>query len=291
MSLLPEEPDFQPKDKKLPYDRPKPQDTKAPTMPPIPLKHDDIHLWITHPQAITDHQLLSRYNNLMTPEERARQQRFKFPHHQHDALITRAFVRTVLSHYADRQPEIWRFEKGDQGKPEIIDPPLNLRFNLSHTENFIVCAIALKHDIGVDVEWLERQADALSIADRFFSPLEVSELFSRPQNTQESRFFDYWTLKESYIKACGQGLSIPLDQFSFSIGPQDNPTLNANIQLHFSKERNDNPDDWQSWLFYPNNNYRLALSIRSGKQTKFSLRFFHTTPLAQHKEIQLPLLT
>jgi 4'-phosphopantetheinyl transferase len=258
-------------------------------MKQIALKDNDIHLWITHPKSITDQNLLSAYDKLMTTEERARQQRFKFAKHQHDALVTRAFVRTVLSHYVDRKPEDWRFNKGEHDKPEIIDPDLALRFNLSHTENFIVCAIALTHDIGVDVEWVERQSDTLSIADRFFAPSEISELFGLPENAQQSRFFDYWTLKESYIKACGQGLAIPLDHFSFMINPSTNATINPNIQLSFAKQRNDNPDHWQSWLLYPNQDHRLALSIRDCNKTHYELSFFHTTPLKQYERINLPL--
>ena len=261
----------------------------ADTMQAIDLNNTDIHLWITHPLSINDPQLLAHYDQLMTPQERERQQRFKFAKHRHDALITRAFVRTVLSHYADIKPQQWRFEKGTHDKPEIIDPPLNLRFNLSHTENFIVCAVVMNVDIGVDVEWVDRQSDTLSIADRFFSPIEVNELFGLPKNQQESRFFDYWTLKESYIKACGLGLAIPLDHFSFIIGASSDTTVNSNIGLQFSKQRNDTPDDWQSWLFYPNDSHRLALSVRAGQQIQFDIRFFHTTPLVDHQVIQLPI--
>lgn len=255
----------------------------------IKLSDHDIHLWILDPGKIREPLLLARYQTLMTQEESDRVQRYRFEEHRHDALITRAFVRDTLSHYCQRKPEDWRFEKGEKDKPEIIDPPLPLRFNLSHTDGMIVCAVCLHHDIGVDVENIERNTDTLAIADRYFSPSEVEELFSLPDdNSKRSRFFDYWTLKESYIKAWGLGLAIPLDHFSFHIGHSEDSICNHNIQLSFAPQRKDNADDWQSWLFYPDKNHRMALSIREGKKD-YQLTMFRSTPLLGYQKIKLPL--
>ena len=69
-----------------------------------------------------------------------KQQRYKFAKDRHDALITRAFIRDLLSYYADVLPQDWRFEKGEKDKPEIVNPPIPLRFNISHTKNLIICA-------------------------------------------------------------------------------------------------------------------------------------------------------
>lgn len=253
----------------------------------IPLAENTIHLWYTQPQALTDPQLLERYWALLTQEEQEKQQRYRFAKNRHDALITRAFIRDTLSHYMAIAPEDWRFIKGEKDKPEIANPHCDLRFNLSHTEDFIVCAITRHNAIGVDIEHTPRDNDILAIADRYFSPLEVDALFSLPEEAQRSRFFDYWTLKESYIKACGLGLAIPLDHFSFHIGERNNATTNANIRLSFSPERCDYPENWQSWLFYPKSDYRIALSVQSSATQ--TLQWFSTTPLIQHQPCQLPL--
>ena len=69
--------------------------------------------------------------------------------------------------------------------------------------------------MGVDVEDTERSGETVEIADQFFSPLEAAALRALPADRQRARFFDYWTLKEAYIKARGMGLAIPLEQFSF----------------------------------------------------------------------------
>lgn len=257
-------------------------------MPAIQLKQNDIHIWFARPDQIQQSELLERYFQLLPQDERDKQQRYRFAKDRHSALITRALVRSVLSHYAKIAPQDWRFVKGEKDKPEIANSTQPLRFNLSHTDNLIVCAVAIQHDIGIDVEYTPRDNDILAIADRYFSPIEVKELFSLPTEQQRSRFFDYWTLKESYIKACGLGLAIPLDHFSFHIGSSKNALSNGDIRLSFVPERNDNPEHWQSWLFYPHQDYRIALSIRDQSQS-YNIQWFSHIPLLPPQATELPL--
>ena len=261
--------------------------------PKLTLNDNEIHLWVTTPlQCIDKPDLFARYKDLLTEDEIKRQERYIFEDDRRDALITRAFIRDLLSFYADIAPENWRFKKGEKGKPEIIDAPIPLRFNLSHTKKMIICAVTLENDIGCDVENIKRENDVLEIAHRYFSDNESEELFSLPESKQRSRFFDYWTLKESYIKACGLGLAIPLKDFSFHIEPATSKHYNENIQLSVVPERNDNPDFWKSWLFYPSDEHRVALSIKSlntisteRQSTPYKIRFFNSTPLLSMQEI------
>jgi len=259
--------------------------------PLLTLGDNQIHLWIAFPEAIREPMLLARYDQLMTAEEREKQQRYIFERDRHDALITRALVRTVLSRYLAVAPEHWRFAKGDKGKPEIVDAPWPLRFNVSHTRGMIICGVTRQYDLGVDIEHINRSTQVTEIADRFFSPVEVKEMFSLPAGTdQRSRFFDYWTLKESYIKAWGQGLAIPLDHFSFHIN--DASRIGAathDISLSFAPERNDNPADWQSWLMYPNATHRMAVSLRGAGTSGHELKLFQCVPLLREWGVELPI--
>jgi len=257
------------------------------------IEKNEIHLWQISPNNITQPDLLNRYKDLLTDDETKKQQRYKFKQDRHDALITRAFIRDLLSYYADIPPRDWRFDKGEKDKPEIVNPPLPLRFNISHTKGLIICAVTLEDDIGCDVENTTRSNDVLAIADRYFSINETKALFSLPQEQQRNRFFDYWTLKESYIKAWGLGLAIPLKDFSFTIKQAEkNATKNATnsrISLDFAKHRVDDPQIWRSWLFYPNEKYRIALSIRATKnnqKTDYKLRFFQSMPLIGFDELE-----
>ena len=271
------------------------------------LSKNEIHLWTVKPQdllqGLESDLLKQKYQSLLTDDETVKQQRYKFEKDRHDALITRAFIRDLLSYYADIAPSDWRFDKGEKDKPEIVNPPLPLRFNLSHTKNLIICAVTLIDDIGCDVENTTRSNDVLAVADRYFSPSETQELFSQPLEQQRQRFFDYWTLKESYIKAWGLGLAIPLKDFTFSIAPlkaehsdsllsskvpSKKIKINSNISLAFAEHRVDEPTVWRSWLFYPNDEHRIALSLRSqsdNQSTEYHFRFFNSLPLISCVEV------
>lgn len=264
------------------------------------LTDNEIHLWITKPEELVGcDELLTSYAALLTSTELTKQQRYKFAKDRHDALITRAFIRDLLSYYADVAPQDWQFEKGDKDKPEIINCPLPLRFNISHTKNLIICAVTLKDDIGCDVENTSRNNNVAAIAERYFSVKEAKELFDQPEALQRDRFFDYWTLKESYIKAWGLGLAIPLSDFSFTVNSEktnhnDLFTIKSDINLSFAEHRVDKPEIWRSWLVYPaiaidkKQEHRIALSLRAkadNQKTNYKLRFFDTLPLLGYQEI------
>ena len=258
------------------------------------IKKNEIHLWQVNPDNIREPELLNQYKTLLSADETIKQQRYKFSHDRHDALITRAFVRDLLSYYADIAPNDWRFDKGEKDKPEIVNPPLPLRFNISHTKSLIICAVTLENDIGCDVENTTRSNDVLAIANRYFSAIETNELFSLPKEQQRHRFFDYWTLKESYIKAWGLGLTIPLKDFSFNITDviveKNTPfTIKSAISLSFAQHRVDNANRWRNWLLYPNNNepHRIAIAIRekeNNQRKAYQLRYFNSTPLLGYQE-------
>ncbi|MED0939949.1 4'-phosphopantetheinyl transferase superfamily protein [Bacillus mobilis] len=98
------------------------------------------------------------------------------------------------------------------GKPYFKDVP-NFHFNISHSGKWVVCATDEK-PVGIDIE-LIKPID-LGIAERFFSIEEYQYLKKQPEYDQLSCFYDFWTLKESFVKAIGKGLTVQLDSFSFS---------------------------------------------------------------------------
>ncbi len=123
----------------------------------------------------------------------------------------------MLSRYADVAPRDWPFRIDEHGRPELAARPAgtpDLRFNVSHTNGLVACAVTVGREVGVDVEHTGRRL-VHDVAERFFSPREVADLRACPAADQPVVFFDYWTLKESYIKARGLGLALPLRQFSF----------------------------------------------------------------------------
>lgn len=252
------------------------------------LPPNEIHLWICRPNEIASDALLDRYRRLLTRAERVRQQRFVFERDRHTALVSRAVVRTVLSKYRKVLPEAWRFKRVKKGRPEILRPaepyPRQLRFNLSHCAQMIACAVTLNDDVGADVEFCERKTDILGVCDRYFTPDEISDIRSLNPNDQRGRFFDFWTLKEAYIKARGLGLSIPLKAFGFHIESADVPV----VSVTFSPDLKDDARRWRFWLFEPLPTHRLSVAVNATNNAR-RLRVFETVPLVADHETRFPL--
>jgi 4'-phosphopantetheinyl transferase len=221
------------------------------------LPQDEAHLWYVRSSEVSDASLLATYHALLTPEEEARRARYVFERNRHEYLLTRALCRGVLSRYADVAPSAWRFSENQYGRPEIALPAgCPIRFNLTNTDGLIACLVAHDREIGVDVEDVERRGETVTIADRFFSPSEVAALRAIPVARQRARFFDYWTLKEAYIKARGMGLSIPLDQFSYII------ERGAPIRISFDPRLPDDPATWQFAQFRPTARHLVSAAVR-----------------------------
>lgn len=234
-----------------------------------------IHLWLACPDDINDPVLLSNYMTMLSDEEKVNMQRFYFAKHRHQYLVTRALIRSTLSYYVDIPPKDWHFSVNDYGKPEIANEVLDipLRFNLSHTDGLIVCALVLENDIGVDIETMQRTHTSLDIAKHYFSKQEFASLQVLAKHKQAERFLQYWTLKEAYIKAKGLGLSLPLDQFSFFIEEQQP------IRVEFDPCLNDDANTWQFWQFYPSKQHIAAVALKSNSGIRFELEMHKVIPL------------
>lgn len=252
------------------------------------MKREDerVQLYYCLSDQVTDASLLSRYRSLLTAEETQRMSRFYFAGHRHQFLLTRALARYCLSLYHPVDPGEWRFTTNRYGKPRVSHPEIEpkIRFNLSHAQGVVVCAIATGADIGVDVEDTERTTQAAfdSLAS-YFSAQEISDLAKIPEDRQKLRFFDYWTLKESYIKARGMGLALPLGQFSFHF--EDGKLSEFRVQ----PELGDDARNWWFWRISLGGRYRMAIAVNSPKNS-FEVSTFKTVPLISHDPVQLDFL-
>ena len=201
---------------------------------------------------------LADFQSWLSPEELQRLQRLQLVRHKRQLLLGRILLREVLSRCLPRlAPEQWRFIYNEQGKPEI-DPAISedgLRFNLSHSRDSIVMAVSRNQDTGIDIEYNQRPRRVPRIVQRFFSALECGELAALPVSSQLERFYQLWTLKESYIKARGLGLALPLDSFSFQFP--------GSGQIRFSSHSQDSnaqQSDWGFWQLGWDRQYSCALA-------------------------------
>lgn len=156
--------------------------------------------------------------DMLDADERARAGRFVVPDHRPRFVLAHGMVRVVLAAYLDRAPESLVFETGPRGKPHLRG--VGLSFNLSHSHDAIVLAVAQGLVLGVDVERLRRLEDRDGLVGRFFSAREQAAFAALPVGDRDEAFFRLWTRKEAYIKALGDGLSCPLDSFSVSCDTQ-----------------------------------------------------------------------
>lgn len=237
--------------------------------------HETLDVWCFSYETVCDSALLNSYEALMTEDERARFNKFKFERDRLLFLATRALVRTVLSNYIDVPPSDWRFVYDKYGKPHVSTPATSesIFFSLTNTPGLVICAVSHVYDqIGVDAEWLERPGDIAALADHYFSPLEVQALRALPSAQQRDRFFRYWTLKESYLKARGLGLSLPLNQFSFLLDD------GSEIHVVFESRLTDSPTQWSFVQFTIGSSYIVALGVKTGG-TSLTVRMINYVPL------------
>ena len=133
----------------------------------------------------------------------------------------------LLGRYLGVPPETLSFDYGPFGKPRLTGLKTPLQFNASHSGHILLIAIMLDRAIGIDVERIRSNLSVLDIAERFFSPLERAALAALPETLRTNAFFDCWTRKEAYIKARGEGLSLPLNGFDVSFLPGEPAQLLA----------------------------------------------------------------
>src|SRR5260370_19011690 len=253
----------------------------------ISLLPGEIHLWLAFYDEINEELLLSAYRGLLDDAEKKQEPRFYFARDRRRYLITRAMVRKVLSRYVDIQPREWAFSANAHGRPGIANAHAQescLLFNISHTHSLIVLGVTKRRTLGVDVENFHTRAAAIDIADRYFAPQEAAALAAVPQQEQQYRFFEYWTFKESYIKARGMGLSLLLDKFSFHY-PDDHA-----VEIAIYPDLADDAARWQFWQFRPAPEYLVAICAeRVGAQLP-SLVIREAIPMLSEKEIPVEFL-
>ncbi len=225
----------------------------------LQINNNQAHLWYICPEKVADVDKFKSFFEVLSEQEKSRQQKFVFEKDRHLFLVAHAFVRFCLSKYAAVKPEEWTFRENEYGKP-YVDYKINgfpLKYNLSHTEGLIACLITLQHEVGVDVESVRVDKDRLDIAERFFSRDEFLDLKSIRPDLRHKRFCEYWTLKEAYVKARGIGISLSLDKFFFSLNKKDD------IRISFYDDRYDKGDGWQFSLSELKDKFICASAIKS----------------------------
>lgn len=122
-----------------------------------------------------------------------------------------ARLRILLAQAVNAAPEQLRIHKAKYGKPYLVDYP-ELAFNLSHTANKMVVAIAHNCELGVDIELCKTRANLPALVDKCFAEEERSHWQQLQKSQQTQAFYRFWTRKEAFVKATGRGIALGLKQ-------------------------------------------------------------------------------
>ena len=171
--------------------------------------------------------ILSTRRDLLSPDELARADRFRFEVHRHRFIAGRAALRILLGQYTKTSPENVRFSYTNSGKPFLAEHSSSLSFNLSNSDNLCLIAAGMFEHIGVDIEKIVLDKELMAIAGRFFAPTEVDVLMKLPPEKRGDAFYICWTRKEAFVKAHGTGLVYGLDKFEVTVNPEEPARLLA----------------------------------------------------------------
>lgn len=189
------------------------------------LGSDEVHIWrATLDQPISQ---IESFRHTLAADEQARAERFYFQRDRERFIVARGVLRALLGFYLLSAPECLSFCYSSQGKPALAGESGGdtVRFNLSHSHGVALYAVTRGREVGIDFERIRFDLEVEQIAERFFSRREIATLRTLPIDLRTYAFFLCWTRKEAYIKARGEGLSLPLDQFDVSLVPGEPAAL------------------------------------------------------------------
>jgi 4'-phosphopantetheinyl transferase len=166
----------------------------------------EVHVWCAAAVLAADHH--RRLGATLAPAERDRAARFMFDRDRDRYIAAHGALRAVLAGYLGREPAALAFDQGRWGKPALTGGAASagVRFNLSHAGRLALVAVARDREVGVDVERLRGDVNALEIADRYFAPEEARLLRALPSAERVATFHRFWTGKEALGKAVGKGI-------------------------------------------------------------------------------------
>ena len=169
----------------------------------------------------TRHRLLE----LLSSDELQRARGYKFDLHRDQYILARGLLRVILSIYTDGPADQLAFAYTQYGKPFLAN--CGIHFNVSHSDELALYAIAHEQRLGVDIERMRPVRDQEALAKQFFSRAEYKDWLALHPFSRTEGFFNCWTRKEAYLKAIGNGLSARLDTFDVSLTPRAVAAINA----------------------------------------------------------------
>ena len=183
----------------------------------LTLSDDEIHVWRAFLHEVEPH--LHALAQTISADERHKAERFYFERDRKRFVSSHGILRKILGRYLRLEPNRLKFLYGSHGKPTLggTTDGHSICFNMSDSNGLALFAFTRGREVGVDVEYIRPMHDSESIAERLFSPKENAALRAVPPSKKLEAFFNCWTRKEAFLKATGDGLARPLDEFEVSL--------------------------------------------------------------------------
>jgi len=217
----------------------------------LSLSKDHIDVWLCDLKQLSGD--INNFYTILSEDERERADKLKVEDKKQQYIITRGALRQRLGLLTDIEPEDFVFKILEHGKPVLANNRqcADITFNVSHSNDLALIAIAQKQTIGIDIEKINHASDHQALMTRFFSKDEQSEFQTVPDANMAKAFCACWTRKEAFIKAVGDGVSYGLDKFDVTVDP-DKQT--PEINLHKLSE-----ETWSAVNLPINNEYMACL--------------------------------
>ncbi len=207
------------------------------------LSSSELHLWSISTDVASD--ILDGYKNALSEKELARAPFFEFKHVRDNYIVSQGALRMLLSGYLDIPPDMLQLGRRSKGKPFSLDDP-GLFFNMSNSGKFAVIVFSRDGEVGIDLEQIRPLPDLDEMIERNFTASEIKFILKKPEE-RTRRFFLFWTVKESYLKALGEGMRLPPDHLEFAI--ENDQIRQLSVKGVFEQE------DWYFKEFSPSNDY------------------------------------
>ncbi len=218
------------------------------------LRKGEIHLWTA--SLCPSVEKTERLRSILSPEERKRSSYFKFEQKQQSYIITQAVLRVLIAAYLDVKPVHVILDSRKKGKPFLINDP-SLFFNISNSGEICVFAFSRDAEVGIDIEKIRELPDIDQLIEKNMTSCEKAYFLKNPDQ-KLSLFFQFWTFKESYLKAIGEGMRLTPENLEFSL-------YDRNIRLR-SVKYGFEATDWQFKGFTRKGNYTGTLTYK-GRDT------------------------
>lgn len=178
-----------------------------------PLLKGEIHLWTA--SLVPSAEKIEELRSFLSPHEKKRASYFKFESRQHAYIVTQAVLRLLISVYLDIEVKDVLMHPSKKGKPFLMNEP-SLFFNVSNSHEICVYAFSRDAEVGIDIEKIRELPDIDELIEQNMCAREKAYFLKDPEH-KLSLFFQFWTFKESYLKAIGEGMRLTPDNLEFSL--------------------------------------------------------------------------